>query len=171
MTGTTIDLYRFNFASVLRFDTLRFIMWKTLIAFEQALSMCRFHFKSFEIVKPKSDWTDTICISSSPNFSCFWLLPISIWLHLSMLKGNLFSLVHSSSTSRSFCAKFWEKPTLKSLASSANNKGIMCSHFPGRSLMKIRNSSGLRILPWGTPLVTEISFDSSFAILTLCERP
>ncbi|KAK4810941.1 hypothetical protein QYF61_013349 [Mycteria americana] len=77
-------------------------------------------------------------------------------LHLSLLNFILFLLSHSSSLSRSLCkialpSEVSTSPPI--LVSSANLVRVL-SIPSSRSFMKMSNSVGPSIDPWGTPLVT-----------------
>ena len=141
-------------------------MWKTRIALQQTLFICKFHFKSQESMSPKSDWVSSVLIDSFRKSNRFSFLDILIRQHLSILKGMLFLTVQSYNAFKSIWISIVLKPTLRNLASSAKSRGNYWSHIFGGG----GQNMGPKILPCGTPLVTCIGDEFTPFIRTTCTR-
>ena len=89
------------------------------------------------------------------------------WVFFS-LHTILFSKHHKIQLPRSLCSSC--KDVDAAFESSANKYKRLLIQESGRSLMKIKNSNGPRVEPWGTPLVTCSKLENAFRILVHWRR-
>ena len=164
---------------MLRVQRLRFLLRKALteLAFFVTASMCVLKL-SFE-----SRWTPRYLPESTTSRTCSrieyvggigdcLLVKLMTW-HFEGLNSISHLCSQMSKASRSCCSLLLSRRDvirLYSTQSSAKSLVVECLTQDGRSLMYIRNSSGPKTLPWGTPEVTEATLLTHPSTMTCCVR-
>ena len=158
--GWTKEQYAYSFTFLRQFQRLCLINPRVFLAFLEIEAICWKHLNLLFTVNPwyEIDWTWSSSVPQNVYllFGGFWFINIHRILHFNGLNSICHWCCHSSTLCRSSCgwsqfASFARIPY--NSASSAKSFTSKCSPL-GRSFAYVKNSTGPKTVPYGTPKVT-----------------
>ena len=173
--GRTIVLKSSGTVSLSSFSKDLLIKPSILNPLATAWAVCMWNRSSLSTTTPRSFSEAVLCKTIPFILYSWWLfrVPRCITLHLSMLNGSCQAADQLASASISCCSILHSSglsTVLNTFVSSAN---IFTTELieSGKSLIYIKNRTGPRTLPWGTPLTTSSHPDLASPTRTLWRRP
>ena len=147
---------------------LRLIKWSDFLHDNSLLLICVIQFKLSETTKPRSFTTFEAVFSWLLTIKWRGTLPLKKWdCTYRDWPMNHFAVHQLVNKSISCCREVISVEN--NFESSANKKQMENFVHSGRSLIKRRKRSGPKMLPWGTPLVTEQGLEMCAFIRAHCD--